>query len=157
MTDERLGDDLWRILLHLPPGSGVVFRHRSLPLPARRALFVRVRRIARARRLMLLAVDPPLPGAAGCHGRVAGATSWPAHDRAEALAGKRSGAALLFVSPVHSTASHPGAPALGTRRARRIGVGLSLPIVAMGGMTARRWRRLRGAGFAGWAAIDAWR
>jgi thiamine-phosphate pyrophosphorylase len=157
MTDERLGDDLWRILARLPPGSGVVFRHRSLPPRERRALFARVRRITRARELVLFAVDPPLPGAAGRHGRVGGATSWPAHDRAEALAGKRAGAALLFVSPVHPTASHPGAPALGPRRARRIGAGLGLPIVALGGMTARRWRRLRTAGFAGWAAIDAWR
>ena len=106
---------------------------------------------------MLFAVDPPLLGAAGRHGRVAGATSWPAHDRAEALAGKRAGAALLFVSPLHPTASHPGAPALGSRRARRIGAGLGLPVIALGGMTARRWRQLRGAGFAGWAAIDAWR
>jgi thiamine-phosphate pyrophosphorylase len=116
-----------------------------------------VRRIPRARAVVLFAVEPPLPGAAGRHGRVGGATSWPAHDRAEALAGKRAGAALLFVSPVHPTASHPGAPALGPRRARRIGAGLGLPIVALGGMTARRWRRLRTAGFAGWAAIDAWR
>ena len=157
MTDERLGDDLWRILTRLPPGSGVVFRHRSLPPAERRAVFARVRRIARARALVLFAVDPPLPGAAGRHGRVAGTTSWPAHDRAEALAGKRAGAALLFVSPLHPTASHPGAPALGPQRARRIGAGLGLPVVALGGMTAKRWRRLRGAGFAGWAAIDAWR
>ena len=157
MTDERLGNDLWRILARIPPGSGVVFRHRSLPPAERRAVFARVRRIARARALVLFAVDPPLPGAAGRHGRVAGATSWPAHDRAEALAGKRAGAALLFVSPLHPTASHPGAPALGPRRARRIGAGLGLPMIALGGMTAKRWRRLRGAGFTGWAAIDAWR
>lgn len=157
MTDERLGDDLWRILRHLPPGSGVVFRHRDRPPADRRALFVRVRRIARARGLLLFAVEPPLPGAAGRHGRERGATSWPAHDRGEALAGKRAGAALLFVSPVYPTASHPGAPALGPRRARRIAAGLGLPVVALGGMTARRYRRLRGLGFAGWAAIDAWR
>lgn len=157
MTDERLGDDLWRILLHLPPGSGVVFRHYRLPPVERRAMFARVRRIARARRLVLFAADPPLPGAAGRHGRVAGATSWPAHDRAEALAGKRAGAALLFVSPVYPTASHPGAPALGLRKARRIGAGLNLPVIALGGMTPRRFRRLHVAGFAGWAAIDAWR
>jgi len=157
MTDERLGDDLWRILTRLPPGSGVVFRHRNLPPAERRAVFAQVRRIARARALVLFAVDPPLPGAAGRHGRVARAMSWPAHDRAEALAGKRAGAALLFVSPLHPTASHPGASALGPRRARRIGAGLGLPMIALGGMTAKRWRRLRGAGFAGWAAIDAWR
>ncbi len=87
----------------------------------------------------------------------AGATSWPAHDRAEALAGQRAGAALLFVSPLYPTASHPGTPALGPRKARRIAAGLNLPVIALGGMTPRRYRRLRMAGFAGWAAIDAWR
>ncbi|MEJ8630952.1 hypothetical protein P0F65_16040 [Sphingomonas sp. I4] len=31
MTDERLGDGLWRALARLPPGSGVVFRHHATP------------------------------------------------------------------------------------------------------------------------------
>jgi thiamine-phosphate pyrophosphorylase len=157
MTDERLGDALWPILRRLPPGSGVVFRHHATPAPERRAIFARVRHIARARRLMLLCAGPVLPGADGRHGRVAGAVSWPAHDRAEALAGKRAGAALLFVSPVHPTASHPGAPALGPCKAHRITAGLNLPVIALGGITARRYRRLRPLGFTGWAAIDAWR
>jgi thiamine-phosphate pyrophosphorylase len=154
MTDERLGEALWPALRRLPPGSGVVFRHHATPPAERRALFVRVRRIARARRLVLLAARPPLPGASGIHGRVRGATSWPAHDRREALAGIRAGAALLFVSPVYATRSHPGAMPLGITRAARIGRGGAM--VALGGMTERRWRRLARFGFVGWAAIDAW-
>ncbi|MBJ6122435.1 thiamine phosphate synthase [Sphingomonas sp. BT553] len=156
MTDERLEDRLWPILLHMPPGSGVVFRHRATPPAERRALFQRVRRIARARRLLLLAVDPPLPGSVGIHGRVSGATSWPTHDRGEALAGVRANTKLLFVSPIFATRSHPGAAALGPIKARRIGQGLGVAMIAMGGMDARRWRRIRHLGFAGWAGIDAW-
>ncbi|KQU52968.1 thiamine monophosphate synthase [Sphingomonas sp. Leaf339] len=156
MTDERLEDRLWSILLHMPPGSGVVFRHRATRPAERRALFQRVRRITRARRLVLLAVDPPLPGSAGRHGRVAGATSWPAHDRVEAIAGFRAGAKLLFVSPLYATRSHSGAAALGPIKARRIGQGLGISVIAMGGMDARRWRRIRHLGFTGWAGIDAW-
>lgn len=154
MTDERLGDHLWRALRRLPPGSGVVFRHYATPAAERRALFVRVRRIARARRLLLVAARPPLPCPA--HGRVRGALSRPAHDRAEALAARRAGAKVLMVSPVHATRSHPGARPLGPARAARIGRGLGLFVVALGGMDERRWRRARRLGFQGWAAIDAW-
>jgi thiamine-phosphate pyrophosphorylase len=32
--------------------------------------------------------------------------------------------------------------------------GLKVPVIALGGMTERRFRKVRG--FYGWAAIDAW-
>lgn len=155
MTDERMGEALWAALLALPPGSGVIFRHHATSAGERRALFARVRRIARARRLLLVAARPPLPGAAGIHGRVRGATTWPAHDRREALAGIRAGAGWLLVSPVHATRSHPGASPLGIMKAARVGRGAAA--VALGGMTERRWRRVARLGFVGWAGIDAWR
>lgn len=154
LTDERVGDRLWAMLRAMPPGSGVIFRHHATPSTERRRLFARVRRIARARGLMLLAVAPPLPGATGTHGRVAGATSWPAHDRREVLAGRRAGAAIILVSPVFPTRSHPGAAALGVAKAARIARGGAA--VALGGMNERRWRRIRRLGFAGWAGIDGW-
>ncbi|MDR6144626.1 thiamine-phosphate pyrophosphorylase [Sphingomonas sp. SORGH_AS870] len=156
MTDERLGDGLWSALRRLPPGSGVVFRHHATPPAARRAIHRRVFRIARARRLLLLVAGGGLPGD-GVHkrGRGKGLRSWPAHDRAEAVAGWKAGADLLFVSPLFPTRSHRGAPSLGLPRAARIGRGLDLPRIALGGMTAKRFRRLRGR-FEGWAAIDAW-
>ena len=154
MTDERIGDLLGAVR-RLPRGAGVVFRHYATPAGERRRLWRAVRRIARARGLVLVrAGAEPLPGEMGVYGRASGdgVRTWPAHDRREALAGKRAGAEALFVSPVFATRSHPGAAALGARRARAIGAGLGMPLVALGGVDARRFRSLRG--FAGWAAID---
>lgn len=157
MTDERMGAGLWPALRRLPPGAGVVFRHYGTPDRERRALFLQVRRIAKARWLVVVVAGGALPGADGVHrARGRGLVTWPAHDRREAIAGKRAGAAVLFVSPVYPTRSHPGAPTLGAMRAARIGSGLGLTVIALGGMDARRWRRVRALGFDGWAAIDAW-
>jgi thiamine-phosphate pyrophosphorylase len=159
MTDERLGDALWGALWgalrRLPPGSGVVFRHYATPAAERRMLFARVRRVARARRLVLVVAGPPMAGALR-HGRIAGAYSWPVHNRAEGLAAQRAGAKMVMVSPVFPTRSHPGAAALGAARAARIGRLAGVPLIALGGMTERRWRRIARLGFTGWAGIDAW-
>ncbi len=159
MTDERVGEGLWPALRRLPPGSGVVLRHHATAPADRRRLILAVRRIATARRLVLV-VAGGAP-AAGTHGagpdgaRGNGSRTWSAHDRREALAGIRAGAAVLFVSPVFPTRSHPGAPALGAARAARIGAGLGAAVIALGGMNRRRWLRIRHWGFHGLAAIDA--
>jgi len=151
MTDERMGEALWPALLALPPGAGVVFRHHATPPRERHRLWLRVRRIARARRLFVVS-SGPMPGADGHHnGRFP--TTASAHDRREAIA--RRGARYLFVSPVFTTRSHKGAAALGPSKAATITRGLPVQTIALGGMTARRWRRIRHLGFDGWAAIDA--
>ncbi len=156
MTDERMGAGLWRAVQRLPRGSGIVFRHYATPDIERRRLFARLLRIARRRGLVLVrAGATPLPGEMGTHGRRGrGILTWPAHDRREAVAGVRQGVDALFVSPVFATRSHPGAPALGPRRARAIISGMPAARIALGGMDARRFARL--TGFDGWAAIDAW-
>lgn len=161
MTDERVGDDLWAAIHALPRGAGIVFRHHATGLAERRALFARVARLARRKRLTLIrAGSTSFANEAGVHGRgrrlPGGVRSWAAHNRAEAIAGKRAGADMLFVSPVYPTRSHPGAGALGPARAAAIMRGLGIPSIALGGMDARRFRTLRRLGFHGWAAIDAW-
>jgi thiamine-phosphate pyrophosphorylase len=158
MTDERMGDALWPALRRLPPGSGVVFRHYATPEGERRALLRRVLRLAQARGLVVVVAGGSSIPADGVHGRAVtqGIRTWPAHSRAEALAGVRTGADALFVSPVYATRSHEGAVGLGPARAARIGRGLGIPVVALGGMNESRWRRMRRFGFHGWAAIDAW-
>lgn len=157
MTDERLGDGLWAALRRLPRGSGVVFRHYATPLPERRAVFRRVVRVARARGLVVVRAGERAGfGEDGVHGgeRGSGLRTAAAHDRREAAAAVRRGAAVLFVSPVFATRSHPGTGGLGGRKARRIAQGLPVVAIALGGMDARRFQKL--AGFGGWAAIDAW-
>lgn len=153
-TDERLGEALWAALRRLPPGAGVVFRHHATPPAERRRLLRRVRRIATARRLLLV-VAGEAPAGSLHHGRARPAYSWPAHDRRQAIEGARAGARVLFVSPVFATRSHPGAPPIGAMRAARIARGLGVAI-ALGGMTRRRWLRVRRLELAGWAAIDSW-
>lgn len=157
MTDERMGDALWPALRALPPGAGVVFRHYATPMPERRLLFRDVRRIARARRLTLVAARPA--GLGRCdgvhgsgHGR--GLRTGPAHSRREAVAAVARGASILFVSPLFATRSHPGQPPLRLRKALGIARGLPVVVVALGGMTANRFRQVYRHGFGGWAAID---
>lgn len=160
MTDERMGERLWRALDRLPAGSGVIFRHYALPLAERRALFARVSRVARRRRLVLLraGADRLGRGEAGTHGIGGrhGPHTRAAHSRREAIAAIRAGADAVFVSPVFATRSHPGARALGRVRFGLLVQGLDVPIVALGGMDARRAAGLWRIGIYGWAAIDAW-
>ncbi|MEG3125065.1 thiamine phosphate synthase [Sphingomonas sp. GB1N7] len=161
ITDERMGDGLWRALAALPRGSGVIVRHYATPLAERRALLAKITKLARRKgAIVIRAGGVRLGRERGVHGkgsiRRGQIRTWAAHSRAEALAGVRAGADLIFVSPVFATASHPGAPALGPIRAAQIMRGLPVPAIALGGMTKQRGLRLRRCGFYGWAAIDAW-
>lgn len=163
MTDERQGETLWASLYRLPPGSGVVFRHKATARPARRALFDRVARIARRRDLVLLLASDERTarawGADGAHHRTAGPPrpgTAAAHGIAEIRAAERSGAAAIFLSPLHPTRSHPGAPALGRMRFAALTRATRLPVIALGGLDARRGGRAVAVGAYGWAAIDAW-
>ena len=158
MTDERQGERLWPALERLPRGAGVIFRHYRTAVAERRALFARVRRVARRRGLVLvLAGGESWRGATGRHARRGrGVVTWPAHDRREALAAVRAGADVVLVSPVFATRSHPGVRTLGLWRAAAVARGLSVTVIALGGMDERRWRRVAALGFDGYAAIDAW-
>jgi thiamine-phosphate pyrophosphorylase len=153
MTDERQGDGLWDALERLPMGSGLVFRHHGLAPADRRSLFERVRRVARRRRLLLLAAGRGLR-ADGMHGAGHGGFSTSAHNLRELKAAERRGAMLVFLSPAFATRSHPGARSLGPVRFGLIARHARIPVIALGGMDARKARRLPHA--YGWAAIDAW-
>ena len=153
MTDERQGEGLWKALERLPKGSGVVFRHHGLAPAERRTLFERVRRLAKRRRLLLLA-GPGLR-ADGVHGgRGRGLRSASVHGLRELKAAERSGAALVFLSPAFPTRSHPGARALGALRFGLIARHARVPVIALGGTDGRKARRL--PHIYGWAGIDAW-
>lgn len=76
------------------------------------------------------------------------------HDLGEAVAARAAGADYLLVGPVFRTATHPDRAPLGLARLREI-VGLGLPVIAIGGVTAEVVRELRSAGVHGAAAIRA--
>jgi len=163
MTDERMENRLFAAIDRLPRRAGIVFRHYSLIGAERRALFARVRRVARRRGLMLLLAGPAdmaqAWGADGSHGRGRGRwrglRSSPVHDLREIRAAERAGADLLFLSPAFPTRSHPDAPVLGQADFARLARSSDLPVIALGGMNAERGRRLQAHGAYGWAAIDA--
>jgi thiamine-phosphate pyrophosphorylase len=162
MTDERQGETLWDALERLPRGAGVIFRHYGLPATERRALFARVRRICIRKRLLLVAAGNEKQARAwranGWHGRERRPSrlfrTTPAHNVRELRVAERSGAALAFLSPVFPTRSHPDARTLGRIRFGLIARVSRIPLIALGGMDARRARHVPGA--YGWAAIDAW-
>lgn len=164
MTDERQGEGLWTAIAALPRGSGIVFRHYHTDPATRRRLFRSVQRIARARRLVLVLAGSPRQAVAwradGAHGRLFVRTARPllrtapVHNRRELRAAFRGGADRLFLSPAFATRSHPGAPALGPVRFGLMARGHA-GVIALGGMDARRARRLQALGSSGWAAIDA--
>ena len=162
MTDERLGEGLLSAVERLPRGAGVVFRHYSLPEPERRALFNRVRATARRRRLLLLLAGPDWQarawGADGSHGRMRsrGLHSAPVHSLREIRDAERAGAALLFLSPLHATRSHPDVEPLGPARFSGLVRQTRLPVIALGGMDMEKARALPALGAYGWAGIDAW-
>jgi thiamine-phosphate pyrophosphorylase len=164
LTDERQDDRLWTALARLPRGSGVVVRHYSLGREARLALVQRVRRIARRRGLVMVVADGARMAA---RWRVDGVYQArregrpmlmlaTAHDRRELVAAARARADAVLLSPAFPTRSHPGAAALGPVRFGLLARTARLPVIALGGMTSRRARRLRALGAQGWAAIDGW-
>lgn len=163
MTDERQGDALWSALHRLPPGAGVIFRHKSLGKHERRRLFQRVRRIATARGLILLLAGREAKarrwGADGAHHRRPGPPrlgTAPAHDLPEIRAAERSGAIAILLSPLHPTRSHPKARPLGRMRFAALARATRLPVIALGGLDRRRGHAAMQIGAYGWAAIDAW-
>jgi thiamine-phosphate pyrophosphorylase len=139
--------DLGAALGRLPRGlAGVVLREALGPAELRR-----LGRVCRARRIALsVAGDGWLGPGMGRHlrrgcrlvGPPGAFVTSSAHDRAELRRALRAGAAVIFLSPVFPTGSHPGAPALGVLRwaaAARLGCGR---VAALGGIDGGSVRRL---------------
>jgi thiamine-phosphate pyrophosphorylase len=163
MTDERMGERLWEAIGRVSAESGgIVFRHYSLEAAERLELGRRVAALARERKL-LLAVARDVRLAEKLEAQLVhnprAETDLPfsrsVHDEREALTAREAGAALVFVSPVYVTRSHPGAEPLGPDRAARLAEFAGCPAVALGGMSFGKFWEL-GPAFHGWAGIDAW-
>lgn len=159
--DERLPDPV-RAARALPKGSLVIVRSRDAK--RRHALGEALR--SQTHGLILLAADDPVL-ADSLHGlhlpeaRARTAAHWRAlrpdwvitvaAHAARGLHAPHADAALL--SPVFATKSHPGAKFLTPVRARFMARHALLPVLALGGVTARNAMLL--PGFSGIAAITA--
>ncbi|TAD77520.1 MAG: thiamine phosphate synthase [Sphingomonadales bacterium] len=163
ISDARNDAGLDLALARLPRGSGFIYRHYHLPGPQRLARFWALRQMAKARGHVMILADSALTarewGADGIYGapralvpRRAGLIHLAtAHDLAELGLAARLGADAALLSPVFPTRSHPGGAVLGAVRFRLLARQARLPVIALGGMTAKR---ARGLGWPRWAAID---
>lgn len=163
ISDARIDDRLEAALDRLPRGSGLVFRHYHLPPVQRRVRFDQLRRRARRRGHVVVlsgtAAQAWRRRADGAYGSPANLARGPAllrlvtvHSWRELAAAQLSRADAVLVSPVFATASHPGAPSIGPLRFRLLARQSRLPVIALGGMDARRARRI---GARRWAAITS--
>ncbi|HEU4968330.1 thiamine phosphate synthase [Sphingomonas sp.] len=142
VADSRLGERLWRAIRKLPRGSGILFLYRDLPNGQRARLIAQLRRLARARGLVLA------DEAAGAARRV--------HNSKEMLRAGMAGAAVVFLSPMFETRSHPEWKPIPRMRAAALVRLSNSPVIALGGMDERRFREIQKLGFSGWAGIDAY-
>jgi thiamine-phosphate pyrophosphorylase len=165
MTDERMGERLWEAIDRLPiKHSGIVFRHYATPTEVRATLAGRIADICHRRSLTLaIAGDVDLARALGAdlvHNPPESTHGLPfsraVHSLEQAQAARGEGAALVFVSPVYPTRSHPGRKPLYRPLAVRIAKAAGAPAIALGGMNALKSARMEREGFHGWAGIDAW-
>jgi len=173
MTDAKRMADPVAAARHLPPGSGLILRHTD---PARlRALAEILVPFCRQRRLIcLIAGDWRLAArlnADGVHlsertarvGAAAPMMNWrrqgrrlltiAAHGFAAMARGARMKPDGILLSPVFATASHPGARALGTVRFAAFTRRMSVPVMALGGVTSQTISRLCHSGAHGIAGI----
>jgi thiamine-phosphate pyrophosphorylase len=160
VSDARNDAVLERVLIRMPRGSGLIFRHYHLPPSDRRRRFDELRRLARRKgHQIALSADARTAhrwGADAAYGPAEVLARGPALPRlvtAHSLheMSKAGRAAAIVLSPVHSTRSHPGIRSLGGVRFRLLAARSRVPVMALGGMTARRARAL---GAEHWAAID---
>jgi len=169
MSDTARLADPAPIIPYLPPGSAVIVRH---PDPETASDMARsLIGLARAHSVTLLisaAVPPTRLDADGVHIPEAALSNWKASDLARLRPGFVSvsahslraarrawhmGADTVLLSPVFATDSHKGTASLGLPRFATIANAAGLPVIALGGVTEKRIRRVLAAGAAGVAGI----
>ena len=162
LSDARNDAVLEDSLARLPEGSGFVFRHYHLAMEERRERYEMLRSICRSKNhcvvvsgIAALARLWHADGLCAAPGMLADAAGLlriaTVHDAAEMALAEAFGAHAAMVSPVFPTRSHPEARPLGIAGFHALAGSASLPVIALGGMTAERAREL---GVRRWAAID---
>lgn len=161
LTDERMGEALGDAMARAAAaGAGILVRHHRSTQAERRLLAKKAQALGAPLALARTTDMARELGALFVHNPEGFTSDMPfslsVHDEEEATHAAASGAALVFVSPIHATRSHPGSLPLGEERALAL-LGLAgCPGVALGGMNEDRGAALMRRGFHGWAAIDAW-
>ncbi len=191
MADAHCGNALPAMLAAMPPRSGVILRPYAMARWGRTDNLRRLARIARARRHRIIVagvqaarfgdgwhIGGPLSARSAriigqrlrSHGKQAAGTvraqtvTMAVHNRRDATMARQLRADVALISPLLPTRSHPGASALGARRAAMLANACApVAAIALGGMDQGEWRRLRlmapasgHGGFIGWAGITAW-
>lgn len=161
MSDPRFGNRLYQSVQRLPKGSGVILRHYDDP--KRQEIYKNLARVCRRRGLMLLvAGDAKFRGDHGHY------YSKPprrnisrhrksfliisVHDTKELAQARLYKPDQILISPLYPSRSHDGERPLGILAFRQLAVRCHTPVVALGGMNAKRAAIVKHA--YGFAAID---
>ncbi|MFQ5773329.1 MAG: thiamine phosphate synthase [Kiloniellaceae bacterium] len=149
----------------------LLLREKDMPPAERLSLLERLVRLARPfGAAVMVSADiaaAKAAGAAGVHlpagGDPAAARAalgegaligYSAHDLAEVEAAARAGADYVTLSPVFGTESKPGyGPALGLDELRAVAANVSIPVLALGGITPANARSCLEAGASGLAVM----
>jgi thiamine-phosphate pyrophosphorylase len=129
---------LWRTMRRLPRGSGLLLIAKLMPNEMRR-----LRHLASVRDFTIVAENPHMAA------RI--------HDQGELTLALLRRPPLILVSPVYPTRSHPDWRPLPLMRAATLARLAGRHAIALGGMDARRFRRVSPLGFSSWAGISAFR
>jgi thiamine-phosphate pyrophosphorylase len=162
LSDERNDAVLEAALATMPPCSAFVFRHYHLKPAARRKRFDELGLLCRlAGHLVILSGDSDTAlewGADGVYGparklepREGLLRLATVHDLLEMSRAERHGVDAMFLSPVFPSRSHPERGGFGKDMFLFMAGKTTLPVIALGGMTAERAAYL---GWPRWGAID---
>lgn len=121
-----------------------------------------LRRLRRDTGVLLL---EPLPAADMLRLRLSGATfaeersggAARVHDLRELRRSLLAGTPLILLSPIFPTGSHPEWMPMPRMRAAALARLGGRKLIALGGMDSRKFARIRGLGFQGWAGVSAFR
>lgn len=127
----------WFVLRRLPRGSGILLLNRPGASTLRR-----LRNVARLSHLLIIADVPT---------RIA-----RVHNVRELRQALLRRTAAILLSPMFKTQSHPDWQPLPKMRAASLARLANRRLIALGGMSERRYRNLAQLGFIGWAGISAW-
>jgi len=170
VTDEQRLPDPLEAIAQLRAGDAVLLRHYGVPQRQDLA-FALAARCRAAHVQLIVGGDLDLARAVGADGvhfpqdlapggaaaaKAAGfLVTVAAHDGPALVAAAQMQADAALLSPVFETASHLGAPALGTDRFAALVRESGVPVYALGGVSASSVEQLRHSGAIGIAAVGA--